>query len=78
MQLTSIRTSAIQNTLFADLLISLLPFILFLWRDVSTITYLSNVGFILTVNLLIVIIHNLYILKQFCGAVVRNMANMRI
>lgn len=78
MQLTSIRTSAIQNTLFADLLISLLPFILFLWRDVSTITYLSNVGFILSVNLLIVIIHNLYILKQFCGAVVRNMANMRI
>lgn len=78
MQLTSIRTSAIQNTLFADLLISLLPFILFLWRDVSTITYLSNVGFILSVNLLIVIIHNLYILKQFCGAVVRNMANVRI
>ena len=78
MQLTSIRTSAIQNTLFADLLISLLPFILFLWRDVSTITYLSNVGFILSVNLLIVNIHNLYILKQFCGAVVRNMANMRI
>ena len=78
MQLTSIRTSAIQNTLFADFLISLLPFILFLWRDVSTITYLSNVGFILSVNLLIVIIHNLYILKQFCGAVVRNMANMRI
>lgn len=78
MQLTSIRTSAIQNTLFADLLISLLPFILFLWRDVSTITYLSNVGFILSVNLLIVIIHNLYILKQFYGAVVRNMANVRI
>ena len=64
MQLTSIRTSAIQNTFFADLLIPFfLSFSFFAWRDVSTITYLSNFGFILSVILLIVIIHSPYILE---------------